>query len=142
MTAVGIPMIWMGEEFGDYHSKRMDPQKIDWTLLKNNRNRDLREHYKKLIALRRDNNALAGNDLDFLYEHLEQGILAYLRWDNARKKAIVIANLRDRTNDNVTIPHLPSGEWHDYLGGNAGTIKDGAWTGKLMPWQGVVLTQG
>jgi 1,4-alpha-glucan branching enzyme len=140
MTAVGIPMIWMGEEFGDSHPRKTEPQKIDWTLLKNDCNRDLREHYKKVIALRRQNPALQGNNLDFLYEHADDGILAFLRWDDAGKKVIVIANLKDQPHDSVTIPSLPSGEWDDYLAGQRVSLKDKAWTGPLGPWQTVILT--
>ena len=94
MTAVGIPMIWMGEEFGDYHGKATDPQKIDWTLLKHERNRALHAHYKKMIALRREHGALKGNHLDFVFEHADDGILAYVRVDagNAERKVLVIAN--------------------------------------------------
>jgi 1,4-alpha-glucan branching enzyme len=31
LTAVGIPMLWMGEEFGDYNPLNQEANKIDWT---------------------------------------------------------------------------------------------------------------
>ncbi|MEH1874251.1 alpha-amylase family glycosyl hydrolase [Nostoc sp.] len=36
MTAMGIPMLWMGEEFGEYQQKSEDvtkPHNINWSLL-------------------------------------------------------------------------------------------------------------
>jgi 1,4-alpha-glucan branching enzyme len=53
MTAVGIPLIWMGDEFGEYKPKTIESAKIDWSLLGNDANRGLFEYYKGLIALRK-----------------------------------------------------------------------------------------
>jgi 1,4-alpha-glucan branching enzyme len=136
-------MIWMGEEFGDYHPKVTDPEKIDWTLLKNENNQQLREHYKCLIHLRRQNLAMQRNDLDYIFEHKEDGILAYTRWDDTGKKIVVIANLRDRHYDTYAIPYLPDeGEWLDVLTGEKITIQNRTWTGKLDPWESKVLVKG
>lgn len=33
MTAVGVPLLWMGEEFGEYKPKTQESSKIDWTVL-------------------------------------------------------------------------------------------------------------
>jgi len=52
-TAVGVPLIWMGEEFGEYKPKTPDSAKIDWTLLSHDLNRGLFEYYKGLIGLRK-----------------------------------------------------------------------------------------
>ncbi len=143
MTAVGIPMIWMGEEFGDYHPKNTDPEKIDWTLLANENNKQLREHYKRVIQLRRENRALQNTDLDFLFEHKEDGLLAFLRQDGTGKKIVVIANLKDRQHDTYTIPFLPEdGEWQNWLTNQPVDIKDKKWTGPLAPWEAVILVKG
>ncbi|MGN6367430.1 MAG: alpha-amylase family glycosyl hydrolase [Phycisphaerae bacterium] len=146
MTAVGIPMIWMGEEFGDYHPKNTDPEKIDWTLLANENNKNLHAHYKRIIQLRRENKALHNTDLDYLFEHKDDGILAYLRQHNENdtsRKIVVIANLRDRDYSTYTVPFLPEdGEWTDWFTGQKVEIQDKKWTGPLHPWQAVVLVKG
>ena len=142
MTAVGIPMIWMGEEFGDYHSKATEPQKIDWTLLKNERNQQLHAHYQKVIHLRREHAALQGNHLDFLFDHGEDGILAFVRVDAAKpeRKVLVIANLRDRAHESYDLTNLPDGKWKDWLTGEEIEIKGNALKVKLEPWEAKVLT--
>ena len=38
ITAMGVPMIWMGEEFGEYKHKTLDPAPLDWRLLDNDPN--------------------------------------------------------------------------------------------------------
>jgi 1,4-alpha-glucan branching enzyme len=139
LTAVGLPMIWMGEEFADYHGKAMDPQKIDWTLLKNERNQQLHAHYKKLIHLRRGHKALHTNNLDFIFEHAEDGILTYVRWDDAGNKVLVIANLRDRAHEGYALGNLPDGKWKDVLSDEEITIENHALTTPLHPWQARVF---
>jgi 1,4-alpha-glucan branching enzyme len=132
-------MIWMGEEFADYHGKAMDPQKIDWTLLKNERNQQLHAHYKKLIHLRRGHKALHTNNLDFIFEHAEDGILTYVRWDDAGNKVLVIANLRDRAHEGYALGNLPDGKWKDVLSDEEITIENHALTTPLHPWQARVF---
>ena len=65
MTCVGIPMIWMGEEFGEYKPKTVDPAKLDWSLLKNDENSSLLELVRGLIALRKQTHALFTNNINF-----------------------------------------------------------------------------
>ena len=143
LTAVGIPMIWMGEEFGDYHPKRCEPEKIDWTLLGNESNKALREHYKRLIHLRREHGALQRNDLEFIFEHGEDGILAYTRWDDVGGKVVVIANLRDREHGEYFVPGMPEdGEWMDVLHGEKYEVHDRTWSGRLEAWESRVLVKG
>ncbi|MBD1829786.1 hypothetical protein NDI47_10905 [Microcoleus vaginatus GB1-A2] len=39
VTAVGIPMLWMGEEFGQFTRETPNqPNKLQWSLLKNHPN--------------------------------------------------------------------------------------------------------
>jgi 1,4-alpha-glucan branching enzyme len=68
MTAMGVPMLWMGEEFAEPKRKSetvTQPKKIAWLLLEKPLNRDLFDHYKKLIALRKQNSALSSGNIDF-----------------------------------------------------------------------------
>jgi len=54
ITAMGVPMLWMGEEFGERKSETVtQPKKIAWPLLSRDLNQDLFEFHKHLIALRK-----------------------------------------------------------------------------------------
>lgn len=117
MTAVGIPMIWMGEEFGEYKSKTIEPSKIDWTLLSNDGNRGLFDYYKGLINLRKSNHALYTENIDFFHEDEESKVLAYCRWNDEGSRVVVVANFSDQYLAGYTVPNFPeNGTWHEWTG--------------------------
>jgi 1,4-alpha-glucan branching enzyme len=117
MTAVGVPMVWMGEEFGDYHPLSQESRKIDWTLLANDLNTNLFEYYKGLIDLRKNNHALYTENIEFFYEDIEARVFAYTRWNDQGSRVVVIANFSDNFLADYTIPNFPAdGTWHEWTG--------------------------
>jgi 1,4-alpha-glucan branching enzyme len=119
LTAVGVPMIWMGEEFGEYVPLSEQSNKINWTLLETEANRGLFNYYKSLIALRKTNPAFYTANIEFFHEDAENGVLAFLRFDDDGNRAVVILNLSDTDFENYEIPDFPLGgvchEWtNDY----------------------------
>ena len=117
MTAVGIPLIWMGEEFGEYKPKTIESSKINWSLLRNDANRGLFEYYKGLISLRKNNHALYTANIDFFHEDHESKVLAYTRWNDQGSRIVVIANLSDNYLAGYQIAHFPAnGTWHEWTG--------------------------
>ena len=117
MTAVGIPMLWMGEEFGEYKYKTIEPNKIDWTLLKNDANRDLLEYYRGLIDLRKQNHALYGENIEFFHEDPESRVFAFTRWNNEGAQIVVTVNFSDSFLSDYPFPNFPAdGTWHEWTG--------------------------
>jgi 1,4-alpha-glucan branching enzyme len=120
ITAMGIPMLWMGEEFGEHKRKSetvTQPKKIAWPLLERDQNRDLFEYYKKLIALRKQNPALQSDNIDFVHENVDAKVLAYLRWNEEGSRVVVVANFSDQNLSGYHIPHFPcAGTWHEWTG--------------------------
>jgi 1,4-alpha-glucan branching enzyme len=119
MTAVGIPMLWMGEEFGEYKRKSekvTQPQKIAWTLLEKAENRDLFEYYKQLIALRKHNLALQSDNIEFFHEDAQAKLLAYVRWHDQGSKVVVVVNFNEQKITDYCIPNFPNaGHWQDWF---------------------------
>ena len=70
MTAVGVPLVWMGNEFGEYNPE--EEIKIDWSLLENDDNQDLFDYYRGLINLRKNNHALRCSNIEFFHEDPER----------------------------------------------------------------------
>ena len=126
-TAPGIPMLWMGDEFGQAtHKTRTttEPNPLDWSLLE--QNRDLFEFYKRLIALRREKSSLRTDNIKFLYENVEHKILAFLRWNDAGEKLVVVMNFSDRAYKNDAIEHFPiDGTWQNWTEGSLIEVKGG-----------------
>ncbi|MBD2359182.1 alpha amylase C-terminal domain-containing protein [Tolypothrix sp. FACHB-123] len=119
MTAVGIPMLWMGEEFGEHKRKSekvTQPKKIAWPLLEKPENRDLFDYYKKLIALRKHNSALQSDNIEFFHEDAQAKLLSYVRWDNQGSQVVVVVNFADHNFTNYQISNFPKAEnWQDWL---------------------------
>lgn len=115
LTSVGIPMIWMGEEFGEYKEKSTESNKINWSLLEHTENKNLFEYYKNLIILRKTNTGLQTANISFFHEDAEKCVLAYRRFDENETGAVVVLNLSDERLENYTVENFPSGEnWHEW----------------------------
>ncbi|HEY9301310.1 MAG TPA: DUF3459 domain-containing protein, partial [Phormidium sp.] len=128
MTAVGVPMIWMGEEFGESKRKTEStdqPSPIRWNLLENQLNHDLFEYYKKLIALRKQNPALHSENIDLFHANKENKVLAYHRWNEAGARVVVVANFSDQDLAQYKFNQFPEhNNWYDWLEGNHLEAKD------------------
>ncbi|BAU62825.1 putative alpha-glucanotransferase [Stanieria sp. NIES-3757] len=113
MTTPGIPMIWMGSEFGEFQLQR--EAKIDWTLLANELNQNLFDYYKGLIALRKSNHALRTSNIDFFWEDSENKVLAYNRWNDEGSRVVVVTNFSDNFLEDYQLPRFPAtGTWHEW----------------------------
>ncbi|HIK03936.1 MAG TPA: alpha amylase C-terminal domain-containing protein [Trichormus sp. M33_DOE_039] len=143
LTAVGVPLIWMGEEFGEYKPKQQESAKIDWQLLSNDLNRSLFDYYKGLINLRKNNHALYTENIDFIHENPEAKVLAYSRWNDEGSRVVVVANFSEDFLAGYHVPNFPcGGTWHEWTGdydveaGDDGIITDiGSYEAKVFVWQ-------
>jgi 1,4-alpha-glucan branching enzyme len=117
ITAMGIPMLWMGQEFGEHKRKSesvTQPKKIAWPLLEREENRNLFEHYKSLIALRKQNSAVSSDNVEFFHENIEAKVIAYVRWNDAGNRVVIVANFSDQTLNGYQVPDFPAdGKWYD-----------------------------
>ncbi len=143
MTAVGVPLIWMGDEFGEYKAKTPESAKIDWTLLGNDSNRRLFEYYRGLVNLREHNHALYTENIDFIHENPEAKVLAYSRWNDEGSRVVVVANFSENFLAGYRVPNFPeAGTWHEWTGnyyveaGNNSIMIDiGPHEAKVFVWQ-------
>jgi 1,4-alpha-glucan branching enzyme len=143
MTAMGVPLIWMGEEFAEYKPKSIEPEKIDWTLLSHDLNSSLFDYYRGLIDLRKYNHALYTENINFFYEDVESKVFAYVRWNDEGSRVVVVANFSDNFLANYTISNFPeNGNWHEWTGDydveandNTITFDIGGYEAKVLVWQ-------
>ncbi|WP_041233674.1 alpha-amylase family glycosyl hydrolase [Cylindrospermum stagnale] len=143
MTSVGVPLIWMGEEFGEYKPKQSESSKIEWSLLGNDLNQGLFAYYKGLINLRKENHALYTENIDFIHENLETKVLAYSRWNEQGSRVVVVANFSENFLAGYQIDNFPcGGTWHEWTGnydvesGDDSIMTDlGPYEAKVFVWQ-------
>ena len=144
MTAVGVPLIWMGEEFGECKHNTQEQAKVEWALLDNDLNRELFEYYKGLIHLRKNNQALYAENINFFHQDPNSHVLAYTRWNEEGSRVAVVANFSGNFWAGYTISHFPAnGTWHEWTGDY--DVESGAdnmmidlaeYEAKVFVWQG------
>jgi 1,4-alpha-glucan branching enzyme len=113
LTAPGIPMLWMGEEFGQASDKSLDRRPLNWELLDSEPNQGLFQHYKHLIHLRKSLPALYSDTFEAILNDPGRGLIGYKRWNQDGNVMVVAANLT---------PHFAGA----FEINNAG-LEDGAW---------------
>lgn len=138
ITAVGVPLIWMGNEFGEYNPN--EEVKIDWSLLENELNQGLFDYYRGLIDLRRNNHALRTSNIDFFYQDTDNKVLAYTRWNDEGSRIVVIVNLSDNFLQDYAIDHFPAaGTWHEWTQNYDVEAKEGKLEIDLAEYEAKVL---
>jgi len=143
MTAIGVPLIWMGEEFGEYKRKTPDQSKLEWPLLGNDLNQSLFEYYKGLIALRKHNHALYTENINFFHEDPDNKVLAYIRWNDQGDRVVVVVNFSDQFLAQYQISNFPeAGTWHEWTLNYDVEARDegvkldlGEYEAKVLVWQ-------
>ncbi len=143
MTAPGIPLLWMGDEFGQASHKTevtTIPNPLDWLLLDHDLNQDLFKFYQRLIALRRETVALLSSDIEFFHTNPDDRVLAYVRWHEAGSRVVVIANFSDQNLAGYTMENFPAdGTWAEAIAQTNIEAKDGKLTTDLGAWEAKVL---
>jgi 1,4-alpha-glucan branching enzyme len=140
MTAFGVPMIWMGDEFGEFNENVTDPNKLEWRLLGNEDNASLHALFRGLIRLRTSNAALQSPNLEFFHENPEAGVLAYVRWNDEGSRVAVVANLTGETRGGYPVPDMPAdGTWHEWTRNFDAHVEGGVLTLDLGPYEAFVF---
>lgn len=140
MTAMGIPMIWMGEEFGEYKHKTLDPAPLDWALLDNDNNAGLLKYYQGLVALRKQNAALRADHIAVIHENTDDQVLGYLRWHEMGAQVVVLMNCSDKYIADYTVSNLPEdGTWHEWTKNYDVQVSEGNLTLDMPEYEAQVL---
>ena len=141
MTAIGVPMLWMGEEFGEYTRQTPNQKnKLEWPLLKQDLNRDLLEYYKGLIGLRKQTPALHTENIDFFHENPDSRVLAYVRWNDQGSRVVVVANFSDKYLAGYRVPQFPvNGTWYVFPDNHEVEAVEDALTIELAEYEAKVL---
>ncbi|MEG4251712.1 alpha-amylase family glycosyl hydrolase [Microcoleus sp. Pol10D4] len=141
VTAVGIPMLWMGEELGQSTRQTPNqPNKLQWSLLKNQPNHELLEYYKHVIRLRQHLPALYTENIEFIHENPEAKVLAYYRWSDEGTRAVVVANFSDTYLSGNSIPKFPAGgTWHEWMSNKIVEVGEEGFKFDLPEWSAQVF---
>lgn len=117
ITAPGLPMLWMGQEFGFAAEKSEKPVPLDWSLLEHPLNQDLLRFHQGLLNLRKHTPALQGETFEVLLHDNQRQLLVFKRWNAEGNVVVVAANLKDEFAGEFSVqnPSLEDGQWHEYI---------------------------
>ena len=117
LTAPGVPMLFMGQEFLE-DKNWSDDLESEGTLLwwdgleQDRRMRDFHTFTRELIALRRRLPGLRSERLQILHVHNRNRILAFQRWaEGVGQDVVVVASLSEETYWQYEIGFPFEGEW-------------------------------
>jgi 1,4-alpha-glucan branching enzyme len=140
VTALGIPMLWMGEEFGESTRETPNqPNKLQWSLLKNQPNHQLLAYYKHVILLQEKVPALYTENIEFFPENAETKVFAYYRWSDEGTPAVVVANFWDTYLSGNSIPNFPAVTWHELMYNKILEFTEEAFKFDLPEWSAQVF---
>jgi 1,4-alpha-glucan branching enzyme len=149
MTAPGIPMIFMGQEFLEDGSFS-DTHPLDWT--KTTTFAPILALYQDLIRLRRNLDGhtagLTGAHVDVFHMNETAHVLAWRRWKNGGDDVVVLANFSGKPFTRYDLGLPAGGTWHvrlstddaryssDYTGLGTGDITATAAARDGLPYTG------
>ena len=130
LTSEGTPMLYHGQEFGQngtsHEGEHISPQPLQWNNLNTETGEALFYKYANLINLRKNSDALKGNQTEFKLQNSQDKTLVYWRV-SGDDKVVVVANFDSQTQYlDVEFPHL--GEWYNVVDESSINI-DSNWYG-------------
>jgi 1,4-alpha-glucan branching enzyme len=124
LTAPGIPMLFMGEEFLEDKPWHNNPSRDDlfiyWNgLASSGAMRDFLRFTRELCWLRRRQPALCGEGINPYYVHNLDRVLAFHRWvEGEGRDVIVIASFAEQTGSR-DLPFPVGGHWNEVFNSDA-----------------------
>jgi len=126
----GVPMFFMGEEVGASEPYRYDDfldHREDFHALREGAGANLYRFYSDLIQLRQRHPSLRSTNIDILYTHDANRLLAFRRWDGP-EDFLVVASLGNRDfADGYEIRNssIADGDWREVLNSDASSYGGG-----------------
>ncbi|TPQ28551.1 1,4-alpha-glucan branching protein [Bradyrhizobium guangdongense] len=125
LTAPGIPMLFMGQEFMEDKPWHNNPARSDlliyWDGLKTDPNmRDFLRFMQELGWLRRSHPALRSEGCNPFYVHNQDRVIAVQRWvEGMDRDVVVVASFNETTHYGYRLPCPVGGRWFEVFNSEA-----------------------
>lgn len=121
LTAPGIPMLFMGQEFLERGAFTNPPSPLDWS--KETSYASVRAFYRDLVHLRRNTDAvsagLRGANISVHHVNDSAKVIGYRRWDQAGDDVVVLVNLSSKKFTQYDLGLPQAGTWKVRLDGDS-----------------------
>lgn len=121
-TAVGIPMLYQGQEFGGNRVRDMEIRPLQWDLLEHEFGQELYAHHRSISRIRHESPALKGVEFEALDAGTIDGLIVFRR-GGGDAEVIVIANLVDEERE-ISVS-FPDGAWREITFDYDVVVQDG-----------------
>ncbi len=137
MTAPGVPMLWMGEEYGEDLPRTIDFLPLKWEKLQKEPFRAHFETVQRLIHARLQHDGLRSDHIEFLEnDFAATKVIRYRRWSaDGSDHAVVALNFGNGAQA-TTLPFPSDGVWLEVVTGKAHHIRNRKRSFTLEPWSG------
>lgn len=129
-TAVGVPMIHMGQEFGGIRPMSTDIRPLEWEREETPVGRILQNHHRQLARIRHGWPALRTDRLELLRVVADAGLLMFRRGEG-EGEVIVVLTVRDEAIA-LQIP-FPNGRWRELVTDTEIEVTDSVLEAQLEP---------
>ncbi|MBX2999183.1 MAG: hypothetical protein KF893_11785 [Caldilineaceae bacterium] len=136
-AAPGVPMLWMGQEYGEDLPRTIDFLPLKWEKVDKE---PFKAHWKtvqRLIHARRNRTSLRSDHIEFYSDNfVETQVLRFRRWDAESGDCALVAINFSHEPRQTTLFFPWDGVWRDAVRGKSHSIKNGQRTFTLEPWSG------
>lgn len=137
----GVPMLWMGQEYGEDLPRTIDFLPLKWEKLEQPLYRQHREYVQRLIQARLSNHALRSDHIAFLEDDFPQTqVMRFRRWDTETGDYALIALNFSNQSRRVSLPFPWDGNWHEVVSERTHQIRKQQRSFTLEPWSGRLYT--
>ncbi|MCF7903335.1 MAG: T9SS type A sorting domain-containing protein, partial [Candidatus Marinimicrobia bacterium] len=131
-TAAGIPMFYMGAEFGMDTERTIDYNPLQWNYLDDPVNHDIFQHYKRLIWLRNSYPALRSNSINVVAKNNAGKTIVYHRTLDGHPGVVVAVNFSTSPQTlDIQFPH--NGTWYEFVQDDTVSIESEWYGGYTIP---------
>lgn len=136
-AAPGVPLLWMGQEWGEDAPRTVDFLPLDWPKLDRSPQGELWRSVRRLIEARHRHPALRSDRIDFYADDFGgTGIVRWRRLDGEGEDEALIA-LNFSAEKRETSLHFPwNGPWREVVQGRVHTIRNQRRRFTLEPYSG------
>jgi 1,4-alpha-glucan branching enzyme len=137
MAAPGVPMLWMGEEYGEDLPRTIDFLPLKWEKLQIEPFRTHFEIVQRLILARREHAGLRSDHIEFLADDFAATqVIRFRRWDTASGDEAVVALNFGNVSRSTSLSFGSDGTWQEVVSGKLHYVKNQKRSFTLEPWSG------
>ncbi len=136
LAAPGVPMLWMGQEFGEDTPRTIDFLPLRWEKLQDPRHRAHRARVRRLIRARRQHACLRSDWIQFYKDDFPATrVVRFRRWDDQGSHAEIALNFGHEPRQ-VELEFPWDGPWLEVVTGHTHRIRGRRRRFTLGPWSG------